>query len=128
MTTVTTASLFERLGGAAGIAAIVDSLVAAHMENPVIRPRFVAYLDTPERIEAIKGHVCTFLEAGGGGPRAYTGRSMRETHHGMNINEAEFVAVVDDILAVLQKHGVDQSTQKDMLAIAYSLKNEIVHV
>lgn len=128
MTTVTTASLFERLGGAAGIAAIVDSLVAAHMENPVIRPRFAAYLDTPERIEAIKGHVCTFLEAGSGGPRAYTGRSMRETHHGMNINEAEFVAVVDDILAVLQKHGVDQSTQKDMLAIAYSLKNEIVHV
>lgn len=127
-TAVNTASLFERLGGTAGIAAIVDSLVTAHMENPVIRPRFVAYLDTPERIAAIKGHVCTFLEAGSGGPRAYTGRSMREAHHGMNINEAEFVAALDDILAVLQKHGVDLSTQKDILAIAYSLKNEIVHV
>jgi hemoglobin len=129
MTTVAnTVSLFERLGGGAGIAAIVDSLVAAHMENPVIRPRFVAYLDTPEKIAAIKGHVCTFLEAGSGGPRAYTGRSMREAHRGMNINEAEFVAAVDDILAVLQKHAIDQSTQKDILAIAYSLKNEIVHV
>ena len=53
---------------------------------------------------------------------------MREAHRGMNINEAEFVAAVDDILAVLQKHGIDQSTQKDILAVAYSLKNEIVHV
>jgi hemoglobin len=127
-TVVNTASLFDRLGGAVGIAAIVDSLVAAHMENPVIRPRFIAYFDTPERIAAIKGHVCTFLEAGTGGPRAYTGRSMREAHRGMNINETEFIAVVDDILAVLQKHGIDQSTQKDILAIAYSLKDEIVHV
>jgi hemoglobin len=127
-TVVNTATLFDRLGGAAGIAAIVDSLVAAHMENPVIQPRFIAYLDTPERIAAIKGHVCTFLEAGTGGPRAYTGRSMREAHRGMNINETEFIAVVDDILAVLQKHGIDQSTQKDVLAIAYSLKDEIVHV
>jgi hemoglobin len=52
-TLVNTASLFERLGGIAGI---VDSLIAAHMENPAIRARFVPYLDTPERIEAIKGH------------------------------------------------------------------------
>jgi hemoglobin len=127
-TLVNGASLFERLGGTAGIAAIVDSLIAAHMENPAIRARFLPYLDTPERIEAIKGHVCTFLEAGTGGSRAYTGRSMRDTHRGMNISEAEFVATVDDILLVLRKHHVDEATQNDILAIAYSLKGEIVHV
>jgi hemoglobin len=127
-TLVNTASLFERLGGTAGIEAIVDSLIAAHMENPAIRARFVPYLDTPERLQAIKGHVCTFLEAGSGGPRGYTGRAMRDAHRGMNISEAEFVAAVDDILLVLQKHGVDEATRKDILAIAYSLKNEIVHV
>jgi hemoglobin len=53
---------------------------------------------------------------------------MRDAHRGMNINEAEFVATLDDILLVLRKHGVDEATQKDVLAIAYSLKNEIVHV
>jgi hypothetical protein len=42
---------------------------------------------------------------------------MREAHRGMNISEAEFVAAVDDILAALQRHGIDQSTQKDILAI-----------
>ena len=127
-TVANSASLFERLGGAAGIAALVNSVVAAHMENPVIHARFLPYLDTPERIDAIKGHMCTLLEAGGGGPRAYTGRSMRDTHRGMNISEAEFIATVDDILLVLRRHGVDEATQKDILAIAYSMKDEIVHV
>lgn len=51
--------------------------------------------------------MCTFLEAGSGGPRAYTGRAMRDAHRGMNINEAEFVATLDDILLVLRKHGID---------------------
>jgi hemoglobin len=128
MDTLTSPSLFDRLGGSTGIAAIVDSLVAAHLENPVIRARFLPYVDTPGRIDAIKGHVCTFLEAGCGGDRAYTGRPMRDAHRGMNISEAEFVAALDDILLVLGKHGIDEATQKDMLAIAYSLKNEIVRV
>lgn len=127
-TTVNSASLFERLGGTDGINRIVDSVVAAHMENPAIRARFLPYLETPERIETIKGHLSTFLESGSGGSRAYTGRSMLDTHRGMNISDAEFVAAVDDILMVLRKHGVDEPTQKDILAIAYSLKGEIVRV
>jgi hemoglobin len=122
------ASLFERLGGATGIAAFVDAVVAAHMENPVIRARFLPYLDTPERMDAVKGHMCTLLEAGGGGPRAYSGRSMRDAHRGMNISEAEFVAALDDILRVLGEHGVDEMTRNDVLALAYSLKGEIVRI
>jgi hemoglobin len=46
----------------------------------------------------------------------------------MNISAAEYVAALDDILAVLRRHGIDEQTQKDVLAIAYSLKGEIVHV
>jgi hypothetical protein len=29
---------------------------------------------------------------------------------------------------VLRRHNIDEETQKDVLAIAYSLKGEIVHV
>jgi AcrR family transcriptional regulator len=36
-----------------------------------------------------------------------------------------YMAAVDDILAVLAKHEVDEQTQKDVLAIAYSLKGEM---
>ena len=122
------ASLFERLGGSSGIAVLVDDIVARHMENPVIQARFRPYLETPDKIDAVKKHTCAFLEAGSGGSAQYTGRTMRAAHRGMNISEAEFMAALDDILAALKKRAVDEQSQKDVLAIAYSLKGEILHV
>lgn len=121
-------TLFQRLGGSSGIAALVDDIVAAHMDNPIISARFRPYLDTPEKLAITKGHLCTFLEAGSGGQKEYLGRTMRDTHRGMNISAAEYVATLDDILSVLRRHNIDEETQKDVLAIAYSLKGEIVHV
>jgi hemoglobin len=122
------ASLFQRLGGSPGIKAIVDDIVARHMENPVIQARFRPYLDTPEKIDAVKKHTCAFLEAGSGGTAQYTGRSMKAAHRGMNISEAEFMAALDDILAALEKRGVDEQSRNDVLAISYSLKADILHV
>ena len=121
-------SLFERLGSSSGIRAIVDDIVALHMENPAVRARFRPYLETPDKIEEVKKHTCEFLEAGSGGKAQYTGRSMPDAHRGMNISEAEYMAVTDDILAALRKHHIDEQTQNDVLAIAYSLKGDILHV
>lgn len=121
-------TLFERLGGSAGIHALVDDIVSLHMENPAIKARFQPYLSTPDKLEATKRHLCAFLEAGSGGPAAYTGRSMPDAHRGMNINASEYMAALDDILAALRKHGIDEQTQTDVLAIAYSLKGDILHV
>jgi hemoglobin len=122
----TTATLYDRLGRAEGIRALVDDIVVAHMENPVIRARFLPYVSQPERLSQVKAHLCAFLAAGSGGTEQYTGRSMPDTHRGMNISAAEYMAAVDDILLVLRKHSVDEQTQKDILAIAYSLKSDIM--
>lgn len=123
-----TQTLFARLGGSSGIKAIVDDIVAAHLENPVIGARFRPYVSAPEKVAVTKEHLCAFLEAGSGGSKPYLGRDMREAHRGMNISEAEFVAALDDILKTLDAHGVDADTRKDVLAIAYSLKDEVIHV
>jgi hemoglobin len=121
-------SLFERLGGSSGIRTLVDDIVLLHSENPTIRVRFQPVLGEPERLEVIKQHTCAFLEAGSGGTACYTGRSMGDAHRGMNISEAEYMAVLDDILEALRNNAIDEDTQKDVLAIAYSLKGEILHV
>jgi hemoglobin len=123
-----TKSLFARLGGTKGISALVDDIAALHIENPLISARFRPLLNPPEKIEKTKQHLCDFLEMGSGGPAEYSGRSMPETHRGMNVSEAEYVAVLDDIISALNKHGIDEQTQKDVLWIAYSLKREIIHL
>jgi len=121
-------TLYQRLGGAKGIAALVDEIVEAHMNNPLVKARFLPYRDDPDHLASVKRHTCNFLGAGSGGPEQYSGRSMPEAHRGMNISEQEFIAVVDDILGALDKHKIDEQTRKDVLAIAYSLKDEIIHV
>jgi len=122
------ASLYQRLGAAAGIKAIVTDVVEAHMNNPVIRARFLPYRDDPENLAAVSQQLCDFLCAGSGGPEAYTGRDMVETHRGMNINAEEYMAATDDIMATLAAHGVDEATRNDVLAITYGLKGEIMRV
>jgi hemoglobin len=116
--------LYERLGGSGGIHRMVDDVIAAHLANPVIRPRF----ESIEDMEHAKQMAREFFGAGSGGPESYTGRDMRSAHRGMNISEQEFLAVVDDIMDVAEKHGLDEATKKDVLAILYSLKGEIVRV
>ncbi len=122
------ATLYERLGGDGGIAALVDEIVEAHMRNPQIKARFTPYRDDPVHLEVVKGHLREFLTSGSGGPGDYDDKSMREAHRGLNISEAEYMAAIDYILAVLDRHEIDPQTRQEMLGIAYSLKDDIMHV
>lgn len=119
-----TKSLYERLGGAQGISRIVDDVVAGHLANPLVQTRF----QNVEDLARLKKLACEFFAAGSGGPEKYTGKDMRAAHKGMNISEQEYLAVMDDIMEALGKNGIDEATRKDVLAILYSLKGEIIRV
>ncbi len=120
------ATLYDRLGREEGITAIVDDVVEAHMNNPAISARFLPYRDRPEYLAQIKKHTVDFFGAGSGGPQAYKGRDMTTTHRGMNINATEYMHVIDDVMGVLDKHHMDEQTKKDVLAIFYSLKDQMI--
>ncbi len=119
-------TLFERLGGAAKLRSIVDDVVDAHLRNPIIGTRF-SRLNEAE-MQTSRQRAFEFLALGTGGPYEYTGRDMRTTHGGMNINEQEFLAVIDDIMQVLGSHDVGQREQQEVLYALYGLKGEIVRV
>jgi hemoglobin len=123
-----TASLYERLGQTEGIRAIVDTALAAHLANPLVQKRFEPGKADPEHWARVVEHAVDFFSAGSGGPAEYKGKSMVDAHRGMNIGGEEFLAVVDDIMQALGKHDVDETTQKDVLAILYSLKPEVMHL
>ena len=53
---------------------------------------------------------------------------MLATHRGMNISEQEFLAVVDDIMGAMDKNKVGEAEKKDVLAILYSLKSQVIRV
>jgi hemoglobin len=121
-------TLFERLGQSQGIERIVDEIAARHLANPLIAARFRPFLEPRQRFQDLKTHLVRFLEMGSGGPARYAGRDMRTAHTGMNISAAEYVAAIDDILAALEHEGIDEQTRAEVLAIAWSLKGDIIHV
>lgn len=116
-----TRSLYERLGGAEGVAAIARDIVALHLQNPSIKTRFEAS-DRDELVE----HVRTFIGAGTGGAEVYAGRDMPSAHKGMNVNERELIAAIDDVMKALEQNGVGEGERREMLAILYSLKGEVL--
>ena len=121
-------SLYHRLGETQGIKALVDDIIAAHSVNPAIKARFLPYQADPHRLAELKQLLCDFLQTGSGGPQSYQGRAMPEAHRGMNISETEYMATIDDILETLDRHGVDDRSRNEVLAIVYSLKDQIVHL
>jgi hemoglobin len=116
-------TLYQRLGGADRIAAIVDEAVDRHAANPVLAPRFRAK-DLPK----LKQLGAQFFCAGIGGPQRYEGRDLRAAHAGMNISEQEYIATMDDIVAALNTHGVRQQEVAEVVAILYSLKDQVMRL
>ena len=116
-------SLYERLGGEEQISVLAREIFSNHSKNPLIMAR---YADSdPETVIRL---VAELMCAGFGGPQKYTGKAMLAAHRGMNINEQEFIAVVDDVLDALAKHNVGQREKDEILCALYSMKAEIVHV
>ena len=116
-------SLCERLGGLDAITAVVDSFVARCAGDDRINGKFVR-TDIPRLKKMLVDQVC---EAAGG-PCAYTGRSMRETHDGMCVTAGEFDALVADLVATLKQFNVPQAEQQELLGILGPLRGDIVEV
>jgi len=123
---IDTKTLFEKLGSTAGITAIVDDVIEAHMNNAAINKRFFPYQNQPERFAKIRQHTIDFFSAGSGAEIEYKGRDMPTTHMGMNISEAEYMHTMDDIMMVLEKHQIDEGAKKEVLAILWSLKGMVI--
>jgi hemoglobin len=119
-----TTTLYQRLGGANGIAKLVDDIMAAHLVNPLVKTRFENIKDLDRARQMAREFFC----AGAGGPETYTGKDMLTAHKGMNISEQEYLAVTDDIVGAMEKHKLSEDTKKDVIAILYSLKGNIIRV
>jgi hemoglobin len=121
---IMTTALYQRLGGSEGIARLVDDVMAAHLVNPIVKTRFENIKD----MERAKRMAREFFCSGTGGPEPYTGKDMLAAHKGMNISEQEYLAVMDDIVGAMNKHELEESTKNDVVAILYSLKDNIIRV
>lgn len=114
-------SLYDRLGGQPAIVAVVDDFVGNVAADARINARF-ANADIPRLKRLLVEQIC----AGTGGPCKYTGRDMKSSHRGMNITDAQFNALVEDLVKTLDKFNVPKKEQGELLAILGPMKPDIV--
>ena len=114
-------SLYDRLGGKGSIQAVVDDFIGNVAGDARINKRF-ANADIPRLKTKLVEQIC---EASGG-PCKYTGASMVDAHRGMNVNDAEFTALVEDLVKSLDKFKVPQQEKGELLSALGGMKPQIV--
>jgi hemoglobin len=113
--------LYDRLGGAPGVAGIAGSLIDRVAADPVLGRSFK---DTDlERIKRLLAEQICDLS---GGPCRYSGDSMKQVHAGHHISEAEFYGMVDDLRQVLKQRQVSQGATNELLRLLAPMKRDVV--
>jgi hemoglobin len=95
-------TVYERIGGAEGIARLVDAFYAKVLADPELAPFFA---DTP--MERLRSMQREFFAAGTGGPVEYTGMTLRDAHFGRHIRERHFSQFAHHLMATLSENGLD---------------------
>lgn len=113
--------LYERLGGKPAITALVDDFVGRVAADSRINGTF-ANADIPRLKMLLVEQICQ----ASGGPCTYTGRSMKATHAGMGVSNADFDALVGDLSATLSKFKVPEREKNELLGALGPMKRDIV--
>ena len=117
-------SLYERLGGYNAVAAVVDDFVGRLVADKQFERFFVGHsTDSKKRI---RQHIVDQFCAAAGGPCIYTGRTMKDSHMGLNISEADWDAAAKHLVATLDKFKVPEPEKNELLAFVTTLKADIV--
>ncbi len=117
------ASLYQRLGGKPAITAVVDQFVANVGADERINHRFAT-----TDLQELKKHLVNQICEAAGGPCTYKGRTMKATHTGMGITNAEFDALVQDLVTALESLNVPVQEQQALLSLLGPMRKDIVEV
>lgn len=115
------ASLYDRLGGQIGVAAIAGSLIDRVSADPMLGRSF-----RDSKLERIKKLLAEQICDLSGGPCHYSGDSMKEVHAGHHISEAEFYGMVADLRDVLKERHVSQGATNELLRLLAPMKRDVV--
>jgi len=116
-----TQTLFERIGGKAALATVVDEFYRRVVGDKLLAPFFEGTDMARQR-----GHQAAFLTQALGGPANYSGKVMSAAHAGRGIQKQHFGAVAGHLAATLRWAGVSEPELGTIMATAAGLEDSIV--
>ena len=115
-------SIYDEIGGAPAVAAVVDGLT----ERVIADPGLVGYFDGRD-MASLKAHQRALVTVAlGGTTEEYGGRMMQPAHAGLAITDEAFDKVLDHLQSALTGAGVAPATAAGVLAILRPLRTDVV--
>ena len=114
-------TLYESMGGEPALRAALD-----HFADLVVADDRINFTFAEANMAKFKQLLFEQLCNVSGGPCKYTGRDMRTAHAKLNINNAEFNALAEDLYISLGQAGVPYRLQNKLMALLAPMQHEIV--
>jgi hemoglobin len=119
-------SLYHQLGGKHGIKKVVNDFVGNVANDGRINKFFADTAKDPKRLASFKGKLVDQICQASGGPCKYKGKDMKTAHKGMGITDADFNALVEDLVKALDSNGVSADAKNTLLGALGPMKGDIV--
>ncbi|MEB0032786.1 group 1 truncated hemoglobin [Undibacterium sp. RTI2.1] len=114
-------AVYQGLGGKEGINKIVADFLPIVLADDRIKD---AFKETDmERLGLMLAEQFCALT---GGPCKYSGKDMQEAHKGMNINNAQFNALAEDLQIAMEKNNIPSSVSNKLVAKLAPMQRPIV--
>lgn len=114
-------TLYDDLGGKEGVEQIVELLLTRISEDPRIASHFAA-VDIIRLNDKLVEQIC--FESGG--PCTYTGKDMVEAHSKQKVGNADFNALVEDLIWAMDQRQVPRTAQNRLLKRLAPMHKDIV--
>ncbi len=120
-------SLYERVGGINNIAVLIDDIIErsyvdkVFSANPQIEEAHKRYPKAAYKYNATS-LACMVM----GGPQKYTGRSLKDAHQRLRVNEVEWEELKKIFRESMNSFKVPEKEQNEILGIIESTKGDIV--
>lgn len=114
-------TLYERMGGEAKLKAVADEFTNTVLADDRINFTF-AETDLNKFRRLIFEQLCELTQ----GPCKYTGRTMKESHKKLDINNAMFNALAEDMYIALDRVHVPYRLQNRLMAMLAPMQKDIV--
>ena len=120
--TTTNQTLFHKLGGKPTVQKAVDVFYEKVLGDPELAPFFKNTDMTRQR-----AHQAAFIGLALGGPNEYHGRSMRDAHADMGLEDKHFDGVAGHLKATLEELGVGADDVQTILGAVGGLRDDVLN-
>lgn len=114
-------TLFDELGGETKLQQVVEELVTIALEDERINFAF-AGTDLSKFKQLLYTQLCELAA----GPCIYDGRSMQAAHANLQITNAQFNALAEDLYEACERVGIAYRTQNKLMALLAPMQRDVV--